>query len=203
MDATKLHPIFQAACSSRPNGYNFGSPFGVAGKVYATDSRILVRCDGEAEAGVNVPPLSDLIKPDSEYGDPIPLPTTLLPMEKCEDCIGSGGSSRMCRDCDGCGKYECPNCHDGNIECKTCDGKGWLKTPGGKCKTCNRTGKVVSDRFAIDLGPLGINPRYIALLLAHGVTHIRPNLNAPDKSGMRFYGDGFDGVLIPMPRRPK
>jgi hypothetical protein len=200
-ETTTLPAIFAECCAKESTRYSFGRPWGMDGKVYAIDGRILVMCDGVAEPLENAPPAKNVFRPLHEYGAPVPLPQWEAQYEPCDECDGSGGSKEQCKECDGHGVYECPTCERDGYTCHGCWGKKYVDSPAGTvCAECTGTGKVIKQ-IAIQVGSSYINSRYAAILKRHGVTHVRINLAKPKDAAIYFEGQGFVGLVMPMRNR--
>lgn len=197
MSEVKLPNIFYDACGI--GGVEWMcKPFGKDGKVYSTDGRIMVRCNGDAPLAEKAPAdIANLFLPEGSYSDPVEIPATDHGTVPCYECRGTGLAGTVCPGCDGEGVIDCPECgHE--AECKRCDGQGKIFVGNDPCPECNGTKRTVDSLAAVDLGSVKIRFKYADMLRRAGVTHVRPNKDSPSNRAMYFSGDGFDGILMPV-----
>lgn len=196
-----LHPIFADCCASDSRKYDLSEPFAFDGWAIATDGKILVRCPQEGTGltflpGRKVPnpyPIFEAAE-GVEY-EKITLPPASEHVE-CGTCKGTGkiGQGKFC--CQNC-SYEYVLTLDGNpiaYDCLDCDGSGRIP---------NSSPVKIWEEPAYYL-----MARYVGLLLRHGITEIsvptredKPRKMNDPKFACRFFGDGFDGWLMPMDTR--
>jgi len=60
--------------------------------------------------------------------------------DDCGVCDGTGEGRVGCPDCDGTGDDECPECGQ-EIECKRCNGDGYVGSGEASCSGCGGSGK--------------------------------------------------------------
>jgi hypothetical protein len=200
--------------------YNLTSPFAQGGDVYGSDGCILVRtklADAPTLAdGVKLPdcgslpywgydvdrwrpwPKRELITDNPKFADTCPI------------CFGRGGLAglRKCMSCGGHGWQTIYNAQsqsdpdyltDYEAPCKACNETGWTHTLA--CYYCG--GKGSTKKPALQpIGSLVIAGHYDARVRTLGDAEYAMvgNAGCGDHDGwvVRFRGDGFEGLLMPM-----
>lgn len=184
-----LPKIFsQATTTDRwTHKYDLSRPFRQGGYTWATDGRILVRTertdldfdeyDRKLVNAEQVPKMLDGLK-----GFCARLPEA-IGRYPCKECDGIGETTSdelVCEECQG-------------IHRMTYKGKPLTRD----CEECNGKGSVPNMKFVqVSSDPvICLAEYYIAMLHEHGVHEVA--VYALDKP-VRFYGDGFDGWLMPQ-----
>lgn len=207
IDLDTLPPIFRECCADMSSRYTLDAPWVQDGFIYALDGRILVRMpapEGAQNTTEPVPPMDKLgLGEDRWESDPIADFTLPEPeIIACRVCAGSGKAVRECVECGGYGEKECSRCGHTN-ECDECRGKGTIRVNDGEhCNCCHGTGKAENAEQPIEVEDgLFLRRDYLGILLRAGARIHRYNPGddgRPTNGPVRFYGDGFDGLLMPM-----
>jgi len=127
-------------CDTYNTRYAINTPRIIDGQAYATDCRVLIRCDpshandftGEDGKFPKVQSFMEKIAQVKKWG--------LVEVESCNHCNSKGTITSQCDVCDSLGNYTCPTCEH-EQECFECDGNGNVTKD---CQCRERTiGKVM------------------------------------------------------------
>lgn len=123
----------------------------------------------------------------------------------CEECHGSGKSRRQtCPECDGDGEVEAEtdySTYDG-LQCKTCDGEGWVlgcKSEIRDCVVCSGSGKTYKQGQRVSIGGAHIQPQYWDLIKdLHGLElcFVTDDLDSYSKSESLGFRQVINGKVI-------
>jgi len=197
--------LLKTFCGTDETRPSLMEPFSDDRYTYATDGRIIVRVPRiESITGHEKHPqyACDLF-PDESHYLPVEYPQGLEsfvaePVD-CECCGGTGKQSK-CRDCDGDGNKECPEC--GTVhKCESCRGTGLIignRAIGDEvdCEDCEGIGKI-EKRFIVSLnrGAVFVDLKYIKLANTLPGLWLKYDGN---QSPLYFTFAGGDGVMMPL-----
>ncbi len=150
-------------------------PFNLFNKTVATDGHILICIPLQDEYSELT---NGKIKPEFiegwisqiEAAELQPAPPISLPKKHtCKDCDGEGKSSNEdCEECDGEGEVAASTDYNiyYDLQCKSCDGLGYIKIKGDKtCANCSGTGTQYDFSSTVQIFGYHFNPKYIELIL--------------------------------------
>lgn len=191
--AMKLHPIFAECVAKEWLGtrYSIETTWVAGGWLYATDSRICVRCktdepdsiDPHADTNLarGYPPVAALFV-GKWHDTPLKLPAEVKCEEsKCRDCEGTG-TVTLCSEC------ECTG--------RDCECKSKANRTSFPCEECDHG--IVRTWPSIDFGKVALGGRYVAILIRHNCRAFAwKGKNAANKP-VRFSFDGGEGLLMPV-----
>lgn len=200
-----LPEIFRMAADSP--GYKFGSPFWKGGHLYATDRTVCVRTampvlpGGHPEAWTthrgNPEGIESIFTDDSEYGDPVPIPSGLPAWPvPCYECEGRG--TVECGTCDGTKKHTCSDCGQKH-KCGACNATGVRE-----CEECGGDGSLrrgwSSEFPSVQIAGHLFDPVILSRLVAGGVTHLMPGAQPNHMSKFAVTVDGIEieGRVMPL-----
>jgi len=173
--------IMQIICDPSARAQYERRPFGLHGRTYATDGKILLCIQGEHEESCDCPPGIESILPPVEMviDGAWPYPQVSPEVVACESCGGTGRERNPCGQCDGMGRCECECGHE--HECGQCDGTGRGDAPTC-CEDCGGLGKCALYE-SVKIGGVNLDTYYVEILnhipgLMFGVSDARERDNA-------------------------
>lgn len=160
----------------------------------------LVDCESDDIPAQPRKVISELISMnESVEFTPIPAFETPSP-ETCTTCKGDGNSeTKLCHECDGDCYVSAENQYStyNNLECKSCDGKGYITTTETDvdCEKCSGKGTAYSTKNPIDIDGLSMNPNY--LVRVANLPNVKISINT-DRCIMLFKSDSLSGCVMGM-----
>ena len=190
-------------CGTDTDTHSFSTPFSDGEYTYATDGFMMVRVPyiKGTERAAPVKLASSFFSPSANGAwqsiKGVPKPA----LKQCPQCKGTKFANE-CEDCEGIGEVSLDH---GNwtyeVECKECDGEGFV--PGGEttCSYCHGTGDVYADLY----DSVRIEGTRLSLHLLDKIKPL-PNIEiylpapstGPAKGVVPFRFDGGDGIIMAM-----
>lgn len=183
-----LHPIFRECCDGDSIPYDLSTPFVDGEWVYATDRRIIARCQVTPEIAIAIAALP-VIRDKKRVKDPGSVYET-SDFESEPMDLSPVSSLSVCSLCQGTGEQS-------PCECSACDHLGIDE----KCGRC--LGRGFGEGFAegIILGESRIAHYFASLLSSHEATLYAPLDNPNGMKAVKFtIAPDIEGRVMPMSR---